>query len=56
MEDRNKAMLSIAHLSEFMCSAASYSTNFTRYSSTRVADNRMKERINDEDREQLISA
>jgi len=25
MEDRNKAILSIAHLSEFMCSAASYS-------------------------------
>ena len=30
MEDRNKAILSIAHLSEFMCSAsaAPYSMNF----------------------------
>jgi hypothetical protein len=33
-------------LSEFMCSATSYST---RYSSTIVADNGVKERINDKD-------
>ena len=49
MEGRNKAILSIAHLSEFMCSAASDSTNSARYSSTRVADNRTKKRINNED-------
>ena len=44
-----KGNLSIAHLSKFICSAASYSTNFSRHSSTRVANNGIKERINSED-------
>ena len=44
-----KGNLSIVHLSEFICSAASYSTNFSRHSSTRVTNNRIKERINGKD-------